>query len=115
VFLGISILGKSYRFRRGDRVGLCPPLWHRDAELYPEPFRFKPERWVLCGGEGGDAATAEEAAAAAQGKIRLSKGGRVLPRYRMLPRHLNVLLLLTLLRFCFARAAAWASCPSGAV
>lgn len=68
-------LGKKYKFRKGDRVGLCPPLWHRDAEIYPAPFEYKPERWTL----GADA-TAEDVAAASVGRIPMSKGGKPLPK-----------------------------------
>ena len=50
-------------------MGLCPPLWHRDAEIYPEPSVFRPERWEVTG-------TPEEVTAASLGKISQVKGGK---------------------------------------
>lgn len=65
------ITGKSYTFRKGDRVGLCPPLWHRDPEIYPEPLAFRPERW-----EAQPGSSPEEVTSASLGKIPQFKGGK---------------------------------------
>jgi len=73
--LHITYPGKQYKFRKGDRVGLCPPLWHRDSEIYPEPFDYRPERWML-----SEDASAEDVAAASVGRIPMSKGGKALPK-----------------------------------
>ena len=74
-FLFVCPSGKRYRFRKGDRVGLCPPLWHRDEEIYPEPLVYRPERWML-----RSDASAEEIVAASVGRIPMSKGGKELPK-----------------------------------
>jgi len=69
--------GNQYSFRKGDRVGICPPLAHLDAELFPQPQAFLPRRWLP---EGADV-TAAEVVAAAQGRLpmgSLSKGGKAL-------------------------------------
>lgn len=83
VAAAVAAAGKTYKFRKGDRVGLCPPLWHRDAELYPDPLRFDPARWLLVGDAGKTEVgqvPSDEAAMAAQGRVQLSKGGKTLPR-----------------------------------
>jgi cytochrome P450 len=68
--------GKSYTLRKGDRIGLCPPLWHNDPELYPNPSKFDPERWVLA----GDQYTSDEIAFASVGRLPAQqKGGKMLP------------------------------------
>jgi hypothetical protein len=63
--------GRTYKFRKGDRIGICPPLYHNDEEIFPQAKLFNPWRWV-----SGD--TPEERVLAAQGKIAMSKGGREL-------------------------------------
>ncbi len=65
--------GKTYKFRKGDRVGLCPPLFHYDEEIFPQAGEFNPWRWLQ--GE-----TPEDRLAAANGKIPMSKGGVELQR-----------------------------------
>lgn len=65
--------GQTYKFRRGDRVGLCPPLFHLDPEIFPDPTQFNPTRWMH--GE-----TFEERSMAANGKIPLFKNGEELQR-----------------------------------
>lgn len=37
---------KGTTLRAGTTIALCPPLWGRDPELYPEPERFEPDRWI---------------------------------------------------------------------
>jgi hypothetical protein len=61
--------GKTYNIRKGDRIGLCPPLFHLDDELFPNPMSFNPDRWMQ--GE-----TFEERSAAVLGKISLKKDGK---------------------------------------
>jgi cytochrome P450 len=65
--------GKTYQFRKGDRIGLCPPLFHHDEEIFPQPEEFNPWRWLQ--GE-----TMEEKLSAANGKIPMFKGGQALQR-----------------------------------
>ena len=60
--------GKTYKFRKGDRVGLCPPIFHHASEIFKNPKQFDPYRWVQ--GE-----SQEERAAAAVGKVPLNKHG----------------------------------------
>ena len=70
-FHSLLTAGKTYKFRKGDRVGLCPPLWHRDPEIYSEPAAFRPERWQAKPGS-----TPEEITAASLGKVPQFKGGK---------------------------------------
>lgn len=65
--------GKTYRFRKGDRVGVCPPLWHMDEDIFTDPHSFIPSRWL-----GG--ASKEERVMGSVGKMPLSKNGKPLPR-----------------------------------
>ncbi len=65
--------GNTYRFRKGDRVGLCPALNHFDEEIFPRAAAFDPHRWLR--GE-----TAEERVAGSCGRIPLFKGGKEIPK-----------------------------------
>ena len=76
------IEGKTYKFRAGDRVGLCPPLWHMDKTIYSNPTHFDPSRWLLPGWEDCNRQYSEDTVMAAQGKTKLFKDGTALPRYR---------------------------------
>jgi len=38
--------GTVYKFRKGDQVGICPPLVHLDDEIYPDAQAFRPARWL---------------------------------------------------------------------
>ena len=67
--------GSKYKFRKGDRVGLCPPLFHLDEELFPNPTDFNPSRWLL-----GEDKSTDEKVQAACGKMAFYKGGKELPR-----------------------------------
>jgi len=69
--LVLLTIGKTYKFRKGDRVGLCPPLWHRDPEIYIDPSAFRPERWAAKPGS-----TVDEITTASLGKVPQFKGGK---------------------------------------
>mmetsp|Transcript_112566 Transcript_112566/g.220657 ORF Transcript_112566/g.220657 Transcript_112566/m.220657 type:complete len:513 (-) Transcript_112566:24-1562(-) len=71
--------GKTYKFRAGDRVGLCPPLWHMDKTIYSNPTHFDPSRWLLPGWEDCNRQYSEDTVMAAQGKTKLFKDGTPLP------------------------------------
>ena len=71
--------GNTYSFRQGDRVGIAPPITHRDSEVYTEAHLFNPKRWLT-------GATPEERALGALGKIPVTKGGRAInPSMAYLP------------------------------
>mmetsp|Transcript_16611 Transcript_16611/g.25002 ORF Transcript_16611/g.25002 Transcript_16611/m.25002 type:complete len:518 (-) Transcript_16611:185-1738(-) len=38
--------GNTYSFRKGDSVGVFPPLAHHDADIYPDPEEFRYDRFV---------------------------------------------------------------------
>mmetsp|Transcript_13490 Transcript_13490/g.22572 ORF Transcript_13490/g.22572 Transcript_13490/m.22572 type:complete len:530 (-) Transcript_13490:396-1985(-) len=115
--------GKTYKFRKGDRVGLCPPLWHHDGEIYPDPETFSPERWLV-----GD--TPEEVARSAIGRVPLSKAGKVMdngagynpfgggaihcPGRRFTRNEIKALAVYLLIRFKFAFSGGSQSSSSAA-
>lgn len=37
---------RGTRIPAGTNMGLCTLLWARDPEVYPDPDRFDPERWI---------------------------------------------------------------------
>jgi cytochrome P450 len=63
--------GETYSFRKGDRVGLCPPLTHLDNDVYANANTFFPDRWLV-------GSTEEELMESSMGKISLSKNGKAL-------------------------------------
>lgn len=67
--------GRSYNFRKGDRVCIFPTMTNLDPEIFPEPNRYNPLRWL----EG--VTTEEEKAAKSMGKITLVKDNKELARY----------------------------------
>lgn len=73
--------GKTYRFRKGDRIALCPPVLHRDEEIYPQAKSFRPERWLLpeVNPSTSQDYSLQERVQAAQGKVPFFKGGREVP------------------------------------
>lgn len=73
--------GNKYSFRKGDRIGLCPPVLHRDEEIYPNALEFVPERWILPETDAsGRVYELQERINAAQGKIPMFKNGKEVPR-----------------------------------
>lgn len=64
--------GNTYRFRKGDRVGIVPPLMHLDEEIFSTADAFQPERWMVAG------ASDAEKALAVTGKKPHMKGGKVI-------------------------------------
>jgi cytochrome P450 len=66
--------GATYRFRKDDRVGLCPALTHLDEEIYPDAKIFRPDRWL-----NGD--TLEERQMSSIGRIPCFKGGKAITKY----------------------------------
>jgi oxysterol 7-alpha-hydroxylase len=64
--------GKKYKFRKGDRIGLFPALFHFNEEIFPNHEEFNPYRFMK---EDG---TLEEKIAAANGKIPMSFAGKEL-------------------------------------
>lgn len=38
--------GVTYKFRKGDKIGIFPPLVHFDADIYPDPYTFKYDRFI---------------------------------------------------------------------
>eukprot|EP00039_Didymoeca_costata_P005031 m.77818 g.77818 ORF g.77818 m.77818 type:complete len:531 (-) comp12643_c0_seq2:2326-3918(-) len=37
--------GNTFKFRKGDRIGICPPLAHLDSDIFPNSGSFVPDRW----------------------------------------------------------------------
>lgn len=70
--------GKAYKFRKGDRVGLCPPLFHLDNEIFPNAKSFSPDRWYEHA-IANPALTPEEKTLIVCGKIPMRKDGVDLP------------------------------------
>jgi cholesterol 7alpha-monooxygenase len=64
--------GQSFSFRKGDHVGLCPPLTHMDSDVYEDPAVFNPDRWL-------QGSTDEQLMESSLGKISLLKDGKELP------------------------------------
>lgn len=72
--------GNKFSFRKDDRIGLCPPVLHRDEEIYPNALAFVPERWMLpLTDVNGRTYELQERINAAQGKIPLFKQGKEVP------------------------------------
>ena len=70
--------GKSYSFRKGDRVGICPPLAHLDEEVFTSSQTFNPRRWIVT----DPGATDAERALSVTGKLpenTLRKNGKPIP------------------------------------
>jgi cytochrome P450 len=104
--------GRVFKLRKGDRVGLCPPLFHLDSDFFPEPNSFKPERWLDADGHSKSEA--------AQGKMRFVKNGKEIassavflpfgagislcPGRRFARNEVKILVTLLLSRFTFAFA-----------
>jgi len=66
--------GKKYSFRKGDKIGICPPLTHLDNEVFSNASSFLPERWLAGESE-------QEVADSSLGKLpaeTLSKDGKSL-------------------------------------
>mgnify|MGYP001810008277 CR=1 FL=1 len=74
--------GKTYKFRKGDRLGICPPVLHSDEEVFKNASAFDPDRWMLpdLDPETGAEYSPVEKSNAAQGKMRLFKQGKEIPR-----------------------------------
>lgn len=74
--------GNTYKFRKGDRIALCPPVLHRDEEIYPNAQQYLPERWLLpeCDPKSSIRYELADRISAAQGKIPLYKNGKEVPR-----------------------------------
>lgn len=91
--------GKIYKLRKNDRLGLAPPLFHYDEDLYPNPYSFNPERWIPSDDElrneieqnareNNETLTdekleegiKEKKRLAANGKIKMFKNGKEVPR-----------------------------------
>lgn len=74
--------GKTVKFRKGDQLGICPPVLHRDEEVYSNASAYIPDRWMLpqCDPKTGLEYSIAERNNAAQGKVRLFKQGKEIPR-----------------------------------
>jgi cytochrome P450 len=73
---------KSYHFRKGDKFGLCPPVLHRDEDIYPNASSFHPDRWMLpsVDSKTGIEYALQDKINAAQGKMPMVKHGKEVPR-----------------------------------
>lgn len=66
--------GKTYSFRKNDRIGVSPSVFHYDETYFDDPHDFHPERWLK--GE-----TLDEKISAAQGKLTITtKEGKQVER-----------------------------------
>lgn len=41
--------GTTYNIRKGDNVGIFPPILHRDERFYPNPEKFQYDRFLKIG------------------------------------------------------------------
>ncbi|KUJ19996.1 putative cytochrome P450 [Mollisia scopiformis] len=46
VFPDVDLQFKQWTIPKGIPVGMSAFMMHTDANIYPEPFKFKPERWL---------------------------------------------------------------------
>lgn len=66
--------GKVYSFRKHDRIGISPSVFHYDENYFDDPHDFHPERWLK--GE-----TIDEKHAAARGNLTIkTKEGKMINR-----------------------------------
>jgi hypothetical protein len=70
-----SSSSQSYSFRKGDRVGFAPSLFHYDEELFPQPEVFNPFRWFQ-----EKKSFDENFATAVEGKVKVEKNGKEINR-----------------------------------
>jgi hypothetical protein len=63
--------GNKYKFRKGDRIGVIPTLFHFNEKLYPNPNEFNPYRFIQ-----GD--TFDEKVKASHGRIHAEYDGKPL-------------------------------------
>ena len=63
-------------------IGICPPVLHSDEEVFKNASAFDPDRWMLpdLDPETGAEYSPVEKSNAAQGKMRLFKQGKEIPR-----------------------------------
>lgn len=50
-----DIFYDKWRIPAGTPVGMTTLLMHTDEELYPDPMRFNPDRWLVSGTGGANA------------------------------------------------------------
>lgn len=46
----VDIIIDGYKIPAGTVVGMSPYCLHRDEDVYPEPLKFSPERWLAANG-----------------------------------------------------------------